>query len=567
MNLLQILVQKGLLPEKDVSAVKEAQKANPNKAVHTLLIEGGYVKEEEVLPILAEQFGMDLVDLTQQKIEPDTLKAMPSKLVHRRSLMPISRENGTIVVATGDPFDVYALDELQTLTGLNVQAVLASPREISRLIKTHFGVGGETVTAMVQERKEDVELLEEIETDDSEIAKQAQEAGVIKLVNEILVEAANERTSDIHIEPEEHALRIRYRIDGILQTQALPPEINRFQSAIISRIKIMARLNIAEKRLPQDGRIKMRVNNSEIDVRVSIIPMIHGEGIVMRLLDKTRMVFNLANVGMLQDTYKTFRQLIDRPHGIVLVTGPTGSGKSTTLYSALNEIKDDATKIITVEDPVEYQQPGISQIQVHSKIGLTFAASLRSILRHDPDVILIGEMRDLETAQSAIQSSLTGHLVFSTLHTNDSPSAFTRLIDMGIEPFLVSSTVEGVMAQRLVRTICSDCKVAYEPHVPDLPADFPGVAEKQPPTKLWKGAGCRRCHQSGYRGRMGIYELLVNTDEIKELIVQRTNSNRIRQIALKAGMLTLRQDGWRKVQEGKTTIEEVARVTASDTIA
>ncbi len=566
MNLLQILVQKGILPEKDVAAVKEAQKTNPNKAVHTLLIEGGYVKEEEVLPILAEQFGMDLVDLTQQKIEPDTLKAMPSKLVHRRSLMPISRENGTIVVATGDPFDVYALDELQTLTGLNVQAVLASPREISRLIKTHFGVGGETVTAMVQERKEDVELLEEIETDDSEIAKQAQEAGVIKLVNEILVEAANERTSDIHIEPEEHALRIRYRIDGILQTQALPPEINRFQSAIISRIKIMARLNIAEKRLPQDGRIKMRVNNSEIDVRVSIIPMIHGEGIVMRLLDKTRMVFNLANVGMLSDTYKTFRQLIDRPHGIVLVTGPTGSGKSTTLYSALNEIKDDATKIITVEDPVEYQQPGISQIQVHSKIGLTFAASLRSILRHDPDVILIGEMRDLETAQSAIQSSLTGHLVFSTLHTNDSPSAFTRLIDMGIEPFLVSSTVEGVMAQRLVRTICSDCKVAYEPHVPDLPADFPGVAEHTPPTKLWKGAGCRRCHQSGYRGRMGIYELLVNTDEIKELIVQRTNSNRIRQVALKGGMLTLRQDGWRKVQEGKTTIEEVARVTASDTI-
>ncbi len=258
-------------------------------------------------------------------------------------------------------------------------------------------------------------------------------------------------------------MRIRYRIDGILQTQALPPEINRFQSAIISRIKIMARLNIAEKRLPQDGRIKMRVQGREIDVRVSIIPMIHGEGIVMRLLDKGRMVFNLANVGMLPDIYNTFKMIIDRPHGIVLVTGPTGSGKSTTLYSALNEIKDDTIKIITVEDPVEYQQPGISQIQVHSKIGLTFAASLRSILRHDPDVILIGEMRDLETAESAIQASLTGHLVFSTLHTNDAPSAFTRMIDMGVEPFLVASTVEGVMAQRLVRTICKDCKVEFTP--------------------------------------------------------------------------------------------------------
>ncbi|HWY88850.1 MAG TPA: type II secretion system ATPase GspE [Gemmataceae bacterium] len=566
MNLLQILVKKGALAETDAAAVKEAQKAAPTKAVHTLLIDGGYLKEEDVLPVLAEQFGMDLVDLTTLTIEPETLRAMPSKLVHRRALLPLSRENGTLTVATGDPFDVYALDELQTLTGLHVQAVLASPREIARLIKTHFGVGGETVTAMVQERKEDVELLEEIEADDSEVAKMAQEASVVKLVNEILVEAANERASDIHIEPEETALRIRYRIDGILQTQALPPEINRFQSAIISRIKIMARLNIAEKRLPQDGRIKMRVNNREVDVRVSIIPMIHGEGIVMRLLDKSRMVFNLANVGMLPDTYKMFRKMIDRPHGIVLVTGPTGSGKSTTLYSALNEIKDDSTKIITVEDPVEYQQDGISQIQVHSKIGLTFAASLRSILRHDPDVILIGEMRDLETAESAIQSSLTGHLVFSTLHTNDSPSAFTRLIDMGIEPFLVSSTVEGVMAQRLVRTICGECKIAFEPHIPDLPADFPGVAEGTPPTKLWRGAGCRKCHQSGFRGRTGIYELLVTTDHIKELIVQRTNANQIRLEAFKAGMKTLRQDGWRKVLAGDTTIEEVARVTAADVI-
>jgi general secretion pathway protein E/type IV pilus assembly protein PilB len=329
----------------------------------------------------------------------------------------------------------------------------------------------------------------------------------------------------------------------------------------------MARLNIAEKRLPQDGRIKMRVSNREIDVRVSIIPMIHGEGVVMRLLDKGRMVFNLANVGMLPDHYKLFRQLIDRPHGIILVTGPTGSGKSTTLYSALNEIKDDATKIITVEDPVEYQQPGISQIQIHPKIGLTFAACLRSILRHDPDVILIGEMRDMETAESAIQASLTGHMVFSTLHTNDAPSAFTRLIDMGIEPFLVSSTVEGVMAQRLVRNICSECKEEFEPERVELPADFLEQMDKHGLKKLWRGKGCRHCHQTGFRGRSGIFEILVSDDHVKELVSQRINANQIRLEVLKRGMITLRQDGWRKVLKGTTTVDEVARVTAGDIVA
>ena len=563
MNLVRILVQKGALSEADVGRLQSAVASSPNKPLHSVIIDQGFAKEEEVLPVLAEQFGMDLVDLTKMTADPETIKLMPIKVVHRRNLMPLSRENGSLVVATGDPFDIYAIDELQTITGLHVRPVLASPKEITRLIRTHFGVGGETITAMVQERAA-VELLEEIETDDSEIAKQAQEASVVKLVNEILIEAANEQASDIHIEPEEHTLRIRYRLDGLLQTQNLPPEINRFQAAIISRIKIMARLNIAEKRLPQDGRIKMRVNNREIDVRVSIIPMVHGEGIVMRLLDKSRMKFDLKGVGFLNDTYTGFRTLIDRPHGIVLVTGPTGSGKSTTLYSALNEIKEETTKIITVEDPVEYQQEGISQIQIHPKIGLTFAACLRGILRHDPDVILIGEMRDYETAEAGIQASLTGHLVFTTLHTNDSPSAFTRLIDMGVEPFLVSSTVEGVLAQRLVRTICSGCKTAYEPHIGELPADFPGVAEKSYPKALYKGAGCRKCHQTGFKGRTGIHELLVNTDSLKDLIVQRVNANTIRAEALKQGMITLRQDGWRKVISGTTTIEEVARVTAAD---
>jgi general secretion pathway protein E/type IV pilus assembly protein PilB len=567
MQVLQRLVKKGLLNAAEIPRLAEARGANNNRPLHELAIERGLVKEEDVLVTLAEEFGMEYVDLTHTKVDVDSIRDVPLKIVHRRTIMPLSRENGTLKVATGDPYDVNALDELHTLTGLNIYPVLASPREIARLIKQHFGVGGETVSSMVAERgEEEVELLEGLDADDSEAAKEAQAANVVRLVNEILIEAANERASDIHIEPQEAALRIRYRIDGLLQTQALPPEINRFQAAIISRIKIMARLNIAEKRLPQDGRIKMRVQNREIDVRVSIIPMVHGEGIVMRLLDKGRMVFNLANLGMLPDTYKIFKQIIDRPHGILLVTGPTGSGKSTTLYSALNEIKDETLKIITVEDPVEYQQPGISQIQVHSKINLTFAAALRSILRHDPDVILIGEMRDMETAEAGIQASLTGHLVFSTLHTNDAPSAFTRLIDMGIEPFLVASTVEGVMAQRLVRTICADCKVEWTPEHHEVPSDFPKPADGGP-VKLWKGAGCRACRNSGFRGRMGIYELMITGDSIRDMCVERVNASLIRNQALKEGMITLRQDGWRKVLQGKTTLDEVARVTAGDIIA
>jgi type II secretion system protein E len=587
MQLLETLFARKLLTEAERHRASEAIKAAPDFPPHQILIDKGFLKEEALLPVLAEEFGLELVDLSHAKIDATVLEDMPQKLVHRKNLMPVSRHNGTLVVATGDPFDAYAIDELQTLTGLHIMPVLAPQREISRLIKQYFGVGGDTVAALAEEAKnqDDIEFLEALEADDSEMAKQAQEASVVRLVNQILIEAANERASDIHVECEETGLRIRYRIDGLLQNQNLPPEINRFQLAIISRIKIMARLNIAEKRLPQDGRIKMKVQGREIDVRVSIIPMVHGEGIVMRLLDKGRMAFNLANCGMLPDIYGTFKQLIDRPHGIVLVTGPTGSGKSTTLYSALNEIKDETTKIITVEDPVEYQQVGISQIQTHAKIGLSFGHALRSILRHDPDVILVGEIRDIETAEMAIQASLTGHMVFSTLHTNDAPSAFTRMIDMGVEPFLVSSTVEGVMAQRLVRTICPDCKTTFVPDPETMPLDFPfrkgapkpapdiaiqqGVVEMMGAGpvndgKLWKGMGCRSCRQSGFRGRTGIHELLVNNDVIKDLIGQRVNSGVIRLEALKAGMITLRQDGWRKVLNSTTTVDEVTRTTAGD---
>jgi general secretion pathway protein E/type IV pilus assembly protein PilB len=564
MQLARRLMKKGCFTEADLPRVEEAIGSSGGRPPHDVILEKGFAKEPELLQALSEEFGLELVDLTDRAIPEDVLQSIPPKVVHRRQLVPLEKSGNNLTVATGNPYDLYSLDELHTLTGFHIHPVLASNREIQRLIKAHFGVGGETLSALVREKgEEEVELLEGLEADDSEAAKMAQEASVVKLVNEILIEAANERASDIHIECEEHQLRIRYRIDGLLQTQNFPPEISRFQAAIISRLKIMAKLNIAEKRLPQDGRIKMRVQGREIDVRVSIIPMVHGEGICMRLLDKGRMVFNLTSVGMLPDTHKVFKQIIDRPHGIVLVTGPTGSGKSTTLYSALNEIKDDTTKIITVEDPVEYQQAGISQIQTHAKIGLTFAAALRSILRHDPDVVLIGEMRDLETSESAIQASLTGHMVFSTLHTNDAPSAFTRLIDMGIEPFLVSSTVEGVLAQRLVRKICQDCLVDYEPDSKDVPPDFPGVGGR---IVLKKGAGCRACRQTGYRGRLGIFELLVASDPLREMIIKRENSMRIREVALREGMITLRQDGWRKVLAGMTSLEEVNRVTAGDVV-
>jgi len=407
-------------------------------------------------------------------------------------------------------------------------------------------------------------LVGQIETDGSELSELAQEPSVVRLVNEILLEAIEARASDIHIESQPSGLKIRYRIDGILHPQPVPPEITRFQAAIISRIKIMARLNIAERRLPQDGRIQLKVKGREVDVRVSVIPMIHGEGVVLRLLDKGAMEFTLSKLGMEEEIYQKYQQLIRLPHGIILVTGPTGSGKTTTLYSSLLEIRSEETKIITTEDPVEYRLEGINQIQVHPKIGLTFANSLRAILRHDPDIVLVGEIRDLETAENAIQAALTGHLVFSTLHTNDAATAFTRLVDMGVEPFLVSSTVEAVMAQRLVRTLCPHCKQPFTPARDDLPRDFPYEQLMATGGKIYRPVGCRACRHVGYLGRVGIFELLISSDRIRQLAHDRATAWEIRRAALEEGMTTLRQDGWRKVLTGRTTIEEVLRVTKGD---
>jgi general secretion pathway protein E/type IV pilus assembly protein PilB len=430
-----------------------------------------------------------------------------------------------------------------------------------------MGVGSETVEGLMAATSDDdeVELLDAIETDGSELSEMAQEASVVHLVNEILLEAIETRASDVHIESQSDGLVIRYRIDGILHPQPVPPEINRFQAAIISRLKIMARMNIAEKRLPQDGRIKLRVHGREVDIRLSVIPMIHGEGLVMRILDKGSMVFSLQGLGMDPLTYKQFSELIRLPHGIVLVTGPTGSGKTTTLYSALLEIRGPENKIITTEDPVEYQLDGINQIQVHSKIGFTFAASLRSILRHDPDVVLVGEIRDLETAENAIQASLTGHLVFSTLHTNDAAGAFTRMGDMGVEPFLVASTVEAVMAQRLVRRLCPDCKEPYQPDRDELPSDFPW--DKLDGGALYRPVGCRACRNVGYRGRLGIYELLVTSEKIRQLAHDRVSSWELRKAALSEGMRTLRMDAWDKAIQSDTSVDEVLRITKGDRIS
>ena len=422
----------------------------------------GFSSDEALLRAIGESMHLEFVDLAATPIDLGVLKGFPIKLIHRLGVFPLREEDGSLVVAIGNPFDLQALDTISAATGMDVVPVLTVPDELVKLVKTHLGVGAETIDGLLAQQEDrqpgNVEILEDVEFDKSDAAAMAQEPSVVRLVNEILTEAINGRASDIHVEAQGSGIKIRYRIDGVLQKQPMPPEINRFYAAIISRLKIMARMNIAEKRVPQDGRIKVKVCGREVDIRVSIIPMLHGEGVVMRILDKTAMQFSLRGVGMDEDIYTAFHRLIELPHGILLVTGPTGSGKTTTLYSALSEIRSESTKIITTEDPIEYELEGINQIQVHAKVGLTFAAGLRAILRHDPDVVLVGEIRDYETAENAIQAALTGHLVFSTLHTNDAASAFTRMVDIGVEPFLVTSTVEGVMAQRLVRNLCMECR-------------------------------------------------------------------------------------------------------------
>ena len=551
----QVLVEKGLVTVEDIDTA-ERLREDQGMRLDQALIQNGALSEQDFLKVMGERLDFEIVDLPNATIQDEAIRSLPSRFVYRNHLAPIARENGMLKVATSDPFDLYVFDEIKLLTGLQVSPVLAPRDEIDKVIKDHYGVGGDTVEEMTGD---DDLALTGSEDDSQDLLQMAQEASVIKLVNEIILEAINERASDIHIEPFERTLSIRYRIDGVLQEAAVPPQINRFKSAIISRVKILSNMNIAERRLPQDGRIKFSVGSRQVDVRVSVIPMIFGEGVVMRILDKTNVLYSLTELGLDEETFEQFETLIEKPHGIFLVTGPTGSGKTTTLYAALNAIVGPEKKVITTEDPVEYNLEGVNQIPVDHKVGMSFAMGLRAILRHDPDVVMIGEIRDLETAQAATQASLTGHLVLSTLHTNDAASAATRLIDMGVEPFLVSSTLSGVMAQRLVRVICPTCKTQINPKDAGLPKNM-----KWPKgAKVFTGSGCRACRSSGYRGRTGLYELLTMNEELGERIIDRVASSELVRIGRANGMRLLSEDGWLKVRNGVTTPDEVLRVTAA----
>lgn len=544
-----------------------ADRLREGEPLDSLAEQWAYESSEHLLAVAARSLGMDCLESDEIDLAVDVLQGFPIKLIHRHEIFPIERGDDWLRLAISNPFDFTAVDTVASALELQIRPVVASPDVIRRLTKRFLGVGAETIDGLIalqRQQSGELEMLDGLDADSMEVVEEAQQASVVRLVNEILTEAIEARASDIHVESQESGLKVRLRIDGVLQKQPTPPEMNQFGPAIISRLKIMARMNIAEKRVPQDGRIKLRLSGREVDIRVSVIPMLHGESVVMRILDKSNLKFSLRGIGMPESVYQNFQHLIRQPHGIVLVTGPTGSGKTTTLYSALNEIKSEEIKIITTEDPIEYQLDGINQIQVHHKVGLSFAASLRAILRHDPDVVLVGEIRDLETAENATQASLTGHMVFSTLHTNDAAGAFMRLCDMGVEPFLVASTVSGVLAQRLVRVLCDECKESYRPDLEELPADFPADALADPDLRLYRPAGCEACRRTGYRGRLGIYELLVANEEVRQLITERIPSDVIKKSAIKHGMQTLRMDGWNKVLDGITTLDEVLRVTKAD---
>lgn len=513
--------------------------------------------EEVFLQQLAKALGWQFIDLNKTDVSTEARKRISTKVAFQYFVLPIHFDKGQLQVAVSNPFDAAMLSAVQFDARVPVQFALTPRAEIEKSLKKFYGVGAETLDEISKDDDE-LELLE-----DKEITEGDQEASVIKFVNQIIWEAYKDRATDIHFEPAEDELRIRYRIDGILHQTPMPPQLKRFQASLISRIKVMSGMNIAEKRLPQDGRINVRIKGEEIDIRVSTVPTVYGESVSLRLLTRGKIFLSLDKLGFAAAEENRIREIIVKPHGIFLVTGPTGAGKSTSLYAFLSSINSITKRIITIEEPVEYELKGINQIAVRSDIGLTFAMGLRHILRQDPNVIMVGEIRDLETAEIAIRAALTGHLVFSTLHTNDAPSAFTRLIDMGIEPFLVASSVEAVLAQRLVRTICEKCKTEQKVEPAYLKRiGFP--PDEIHTAKFYKGAGCELCRQFGYQGRMGIYELLFMDEDIRSLILNRAASTSIAQKALEHGMRTLRDDGWIKVKAGKTTIEEVLRVTQTE---
>jgi len=512
--------------------------------------------EDVFLQKLAQALNWPFLEMAKVEVPAPARNKISTKVAFQHSVMPTNVLDGAVQIAVSNPFDTAMLNAVRFDARGPVQFALAPRAEIEKALKKYYGVGAETLDEMGGGEDEPLELL----IGDKEITEGDQEASVIKFVNQVIWEAYKDRATDIHLEPQEDELRIRYRIDGILHQTPMPPQLKRFQAAIISRIKVMSGMNISEKRLPQDGRINVRIKGEEIDIRVSTVPTVYGESVSLRLLSRGKIFMSLDKLGFSPQDEKAIREIIVKPHGILLVTGPTGSGKSTSLYAMLSSINSIQKRIITVEEPVEYELKGINQIAVRPEIGLTFAMGLRHILRQDPNVIMVGEIRDLETAEIAIRASLTGHLVFSTLHTNDAPSAFTRLIDMGIEPFLVASSVEAIMAQRLVRTICPHCKAEQKVERSYLlKIGFP--EEEIAATKFMRGAGCEECRGLGYQGRLAIYELLVLNEALRPLILNRSSSTTIAQKAMEQGMRTLRTDGWNKVKAGITTIEEVLRVT------
>ncbi|MFH1741368.1 MAG: ATPase, T2SS/T4P/T4SS family [bacterium] len=549
-----ILLKSGSITEEQLAAAR-AEKEETGDALDEILLRQGAVQENQLLDVLGEALGTRWLHIPSE-IDPHVINLVPAEFAFRHIVLPLSRENGVLTVATLDPSQLHVSDDLKMLTNLDVEMVLAPRKSLLENIESYFGTTVEKMIAhlSVDGGRSGISEAKEI----TDLRDLAREPTVINLVNLIIFQAVQERASDIHIEPFENTLRVRYRIDGLLRE--MPPPPKHLQSAVISRVKIMAEMDIAERFTPQDGHIRLRLGEQELDLRVSTIPTVFGESVVMRILDKTSILLGVNELGLFEEAERQFLYLIRRSHGIVLVTGPTGSGKTTTLDAALNHIKAPTLKIITIEEPVEYNLEGINQIQVNPKRKLTFANGLRSIVRQDPDVIMVGEVRDPETAEIAIRSALTGHLVFSTLHTNNAAGAITRLLDMGVDPYLLSSSISGVLAQRLVRMNCKKCQEPYRPEEEMLTVSSFPDPDKQ---VFIRGTGCEHCHNAGYRGRTGIFELLVLTDEIRDLILQRPSTNQINEVA---NAMSLREYGLEKVRRGVTTLEEVVRVTVDDEI-
>ena len=549
----QLLTKKGLVTNEQLKQAL-AQQAQSGEYLGVTLVHRGLITEAQLVEVLAEQLGIPFAQLAGLVVDQKALAKVPATIATRYRLMPLALERNQLQIAVADPFDVQTLDEVKLLLGCEIKPVLAGQRDIQDAIQRHYGLGASAVERLL-DNGSSAETPTLTATED--LTLQANEASIVTLVNQLIAQAVKDRATDIHIEPYETAVRVRERIDGILYELPMPPDLVKLHRAVVSRIKVMARLDIAERRLPQDGRMKVRLGEEELDLRVSVLPTSFGEAVDIRILS-TRMLYSLEQLGLSEDQLTPLLSLIERPHGILFVTGPTGSGKTTTLYACLSKLNVADRKIITIEDPVEYQIAGITQIQVHPKIGLTFAQGLRSVLRHDPDVIMVGEVRDPETAEITIRSALTGHLVFSTLHTNDAAGGVTRLLDMGIEPYLVASSVLCFIAQRLVRMVCRECQEEIAPD-PSLRGRFDVV---NLPATIKQGRGCAACKFTGYRGRTAIYEFLFTNEAIQQAVLRHASAQEILHVAQQTGgMRTLRQDGWMKIVQGLTTPQEVLRIT------